>query len=209
MSHRLVVVLVVGGETLFLGYRSTNSMEQSPSWKADSHSASQEILPLLWKLKAHYHIPRACCLSLSWARCTHSSPIYLRYILILPSHLLGYRFCVKFVGYNHKVFLIPNVIVLAIMVHVLSLSNWKFSENVCVATMLFYSLQKCYLNKGYMFLNDLLSNLTSGPYTEWCLCWSNLLSSYVVITDWEIEKVRVASIGITFIPKYVRISELI
>jgi hypothetical protein len=30
-------------------------MEQSTSSEADSHSASQEILRLLWKQKVHYH----------------------------------------------------------------------------------------------------------------------------------------------------------
>jgi len=32
-----------------------NSMEQSPSCEADSHSASQEILSYLWSPKVHYH----------------------------------------------------------------------------------------------------------------------------------------------------------
>jgi hypothetical protein len=32
----------------------TNSMEQRPSWEANSCSASQEIPSLLWKLKVHY-----------------------------------------------------------------------------------------------------------------------------------------------------------
>jgi hypothetical protein len=31
-------------------------MEQIPSWKANSHSASQEIPHLLWDLKVHYHV---------------------------------------------------------------------------------------------------------------------------------------------------------
>jgi hypothetical protein len=30
-------------------------MEQSPSWKANSHSASKEIPRLLWNPKVHYH----------------------------------------------------------------------------------------------------------------------------------------------------------
>jgi hypothetical protein len=31
-------------------------MEQSPSWEANSFSASQEILRILWELKIHYRI---------------------------------------------------------------------------------------------------------------------------------------------------------
>jgi hypothetical protein len=33
-------------------------MEQSPSWEADSHSASQDISRLLWNPKAYYHVQR-------------------------------------------------------------------------------------------------------------------------------------------------------
>jgi hypothetical protein len=33
----------------------TNSVEQSP-WEASSHSASQEILRLLWNPKFHYSV---------------------------------------------------------------------------------------------------------------------------------------------------------
>jgi hypothetical protein len=34
----------------------TKSMKQSPSWEANSSSASQEILSILWDPKVHYHI---------------------------------------------------------------------------------------------------------------------------------------------------------
>ena len=37
-------------------YLLTYSMGQSPSWEANWFSASQEIPPILWNLKVHYHI---------------------------------------------------------------------------------------------------------------------------------------------------------
>jgi hypothetical protein len=41
-----------------VGYKPyiANSMEQSPSQVAKSHSASQEITLLLWNPRVHYHI---------------------------------------------------------------------------------------------------------------------------------------------------------
>jgi hypothetical protein len=37
----------------------TNSMEQSPSWEANSHSASQEIPSLLRNQKVHYRVDKS------------------------------------------------------------------------------------------------------------------------------------------------------
>jgi hypothetical protein len=54
-------------------------MEQSPSWEANSHSASQEIPRLLWILKVHYLIHKTIPLVpiLSQMHQVHTSPHYL------------------------------------------------------------------------------------------------------------------------------------
>jgi hypothetical protein len=41
----------------FCTVKWTKYMEQSPSWEANSHSASQEIPYLLWNLKSIPHLP--------------------------------------------------------------------------------------------------------------------------------------------------------
>lgn len=41
--------------TFFLQKALSHSMEQNPSWEADGHITSQEILCLLWTLKVYYY----------------------------------------------------------------------------------------------------------------------------------------------------------
>jgi hypothetical protein len=68
----------------------TNSMEQSPSWEANSHSASQEITRLSWTWRFRIVFTRSRHWSLSWARwiqATPSQPTSLISILILSSNL--------------------------------------------------------------------------------------------------------------------------
>jgi hypothetical protein len=70
-------------------YRS-NCMEQSPSWEANSHSASQEISAFHGTWRFITVFIRARHWPLSWARCilfTPSHTVTLRFILILSSHL--------------------------------------------------------------------------------------------------------------------------
>jgi len=60
----------------------TNSMDQSPSWKADSHLASQEIPHILWNPQVHYRVhksPKQVTV-LSHMHPVHTFPLYFRKI---------------------------------------------------------------------------------------------------------------------------------
>jgi len=71
----------------------TNSMNQSPSWEANSCSASQGTPHLSWYLNVYYLITvytRVSHWILSWARWIESTsphPTYLWSILILSFHI--------------------------------------------------------------------------------------------------------------------------
>jgi len=77
-----------------------NSMQQSPSWKVNSCSASQNILHLFENLQLHFLV-----LTTAGARCFHSTlsnPIPLRPIIILTSTILA---CLHILRYIiHTVF---------------------------------------------------------------------------------------------------------
>jgi hypothetical protein len=64
----------------------TNSMEQSSTWEANSHLASQEIPCLLWNPKIIFRVHKFPPPDpiLSHMTAVHTLPISLRFILILP-----------------------------------------------------------------------------------------------------------------------------
>jgi hypothetical protein len=57
-----------------------DSLEQSPSWEANSRWASQEILHLIWNKKMHYRVYK------KW-------PIVLILSQTIPAHILASCFC--------------------------------------------------------------------------------------------------------------------
>jgi hypothetical protein len=81
-------------------------MEQSPSWEANSHSASQEIPRLSWNPKVHCTTARHWSTSwVRWIQSTRSHPISLIQILILFSHLrLGLTSCLFPSDFPTKIF---------------------------------------------------------------------------------------------------------
>jgi hypothetical protein len=67
----------------------SNSVEQSPSWEVNSYLRSQEIAPILWNLKVHYHIhnspPLVSTLSKINPVLAHTSYfLKIRFNIILP-----------------------------------------------------------------------------------------------------------------------------
>jgi len=82
-------------------YFITNSMEQRPFQEADSHSASEEIVCLLWNLKGHYHVH--ICLPL-FPLLRQMNPAHdfppcfskIHSIIILPSMSRSYEWSLPF-----------------------------------------------------------------------------------------------------------------
>jgi hypothetical protein len=68
----------------FTLYQITNIMELSTSWEANSCSATQEILSILWKLKVHYRRVYKSPPVISLEQ-NESYLIKIQFIIILPS----------------------------------------------------------------------------------------------------------------------------
>jgi len=83
-------------------------MKQSPSWEANSHSASQEILHLLWNLKVHYCVHNSLPLFpiLSQMHSVHTLPPYfpkIYFTIILPSTPRSSKWTVPF-KFSYQIF---------------------------------------------------------------------------------------------------------
>jgi hypothetical protein len=82
----------------------TNCMEQSPSWEANSHSTSEEILRLLWNRRLIAMFTRACHWFPFWTR---FGPVFTPYFskiccnIILPSRSRSSEWSPSFV-FSHK-----------------------------------------------------------------------------------------------------------
>jgi len=74
-----------------------NSIEQSPSWEANSHSASQETTCFFWNPKVHYCVHKGLPLApvLDHMHPVHTLPPYfptIHQIFALPIYLLTVSF---------------------------------------------------------------------------------------------------------------------
>jgi hypothetical protein len=84
----------------------TNSMEQSPSWQANSHLTSQEILCLLWNSKVHYRVHTSLSLDRFLSQMNPSNvhfPLFRSFQTVSPRP----RPCVCF-GFYSEGFLAPR-----------------------------------------------------------------------------------------------------
>jgi hypothetical protein len=151
----------------------TNSMELSSSWETASCAATQEFSKILWKPKVHYRVHKSPPLLpiLTLINPVHTTPCYLRSILILSSHLrLGlpsglfpsgfptkilYQFLFAHACYmlrpsqppwlGHSDYTWRRVQAMKLLIIRFSLTSWQslFGSNILLSTLFSNTLNLC------------------------------------------------------------------
>jgi len=142
-------------------FQLTNSMEQSPSWGTNSHSASQETMCLKWNPKVITMFMRIHHWSLSWVTQIQSAPfqpISFRSILIVSSHLcLGLPSSLFPLGFSNKNF----VYISHLPMHATSLTNLILLDLVTLTV--FGEIHKLWSSSLYRLLQHPMTSSLLGP----------------------------------------------
>jgi len=66
--------------------------------------------------------------------------------------------------------------------------------------MLFYIIEKNYLNKGFILLEDILSHNSPEPYSKYCYHFYSLHDKQVGTTDHNHRKLKHTNVGRLLMP---------